>query len=327
LSRLSRRGVTLAGGAAALGLAAGAPLAKTRPPAPAAPPKPSPPAFATEAEVADIRDGIRLYYVTAGLGAPVIFVHGSLSDYSYWQGQLAPFAQKYRVIAYSRRYDWPNDNPARRGYSAALDAEDLAWFIDGLNLGAAHIVGHSYGALTALFLASRHPQLVRTVTLAEPPAMSLLAHLPGDLGPQGVAMLKDVRQHMVAPMKAAFAKHDTEGGVRSFIDYVKGPGAWDGFSAADKAATMKDAHEWEVIFAGGELFPEIRPAEVARIAAPVLMLSGAKSYPFLGLIDQALYALLPANRRIIFPDATHQMWLEQPQGCREAVFALIDGHG
>jgi pimeloyl-ACP methyl ester carboxylesterase len=327
MSRPSRRLV-----AATLALGAGAPraLAKARPAAKSAappPPPPAPPVFATEAEVADIRDGIRLYYVTAGLGAPVIFVHGSLSDYSYWQGQLAPFAAKYRVIAYSRRYDWPNENPARRGYSAALDAEDLAWFIDGLNLGSAHIVGHSYGALTALFLAARHPQLVRTVTLAEPPAMSLLAHLPGDLGPQGAAMLRDVQKNMVAPMKRAFAKHDTEGGVQVFMDYVKGQGTWDAFSAADKAATLKDAHEWEVIFAGGELFPEIKPAEVAAIKAPVLMLSGAKSYPFLGLIDEALYALIPQNKHIIFPDATHQMWLEHPTECREAVFALIDGKG
>jgi non-heme chloroperoxidase len=317
--RLSRRALT-----AALGLVAAPALAKPRKP----PPKPAaPPPVAPEAEVATLRGGVRLYYVTEGLGAPVIFVHGSLSDYSYWQGQIGPFAEKYRVIAYSRRYNWPNDNPARRGYSAALDAEDLAWFIDGLNLAPAHIVGHSYGALTALILASRHPQLVRSVTLAEPPAMSLLAHVPGERAAEGVAMLKDVQANMVAPMKAAFARHDTEGAVRVFIDYVKGPGAWDGFSAADKAATLKNAHEWEVIFAGGELFPEIRPTEVARIAAPVLMLSGARSYPFLGLIDQALHALLPASQHIIFPNADHQMWLEEPQACREAVFKLIDGHG
>ena len=316
---LSRR--TLAAG---LGLAAAPAFAKTRKP----PPKPAAPAPAPilAPQVATIRGGIELHYVELGIGAPVIFVHGSLSDYSYWQGQMAPFAAKYRAIAYSRRYNWPNNNPARRGYSAALDAEDLAWFIDGLNLGAAHIVGHSYGALTALFLASKHPQLVRSVTLAEPPAMSLLAHLPPARAGEGVAMLKDVRANMVAPMKAAFARRDTEGGVRAFIDYVKGPGAWDRFSAADKAATLKDAHEWEVIFAGGELFPEIKPAEVARISTPVLMLSGAKSYPFLGLIDQALYALLPGSQHIVFPNADHQMWLEEPDACRRATMAQIDGH-
>jgi non-heme chloroperoxidase len=308
-SRLSRRALT-----AALGLAASAPLAlaRNKPPPKAA----ASPPVAAAALVADLNDGIKLYYVEAGLGAPVVFVHGSLSDYSYWQGQMGPFAQKYRVFAYSRRYNWPNQNPPRRGYSAALDAEDLARFIDSLNLAPAHVVGHSYGALTALFLASRHPQLVRTLTLAEPPAMSLLAHVPGDQAAAGLAMLKDVEANMVAPMKAAFARRDTEGAVRIFIDYVKGkPGTWDAFSAADKVATLKNAHEWEVIFAGGELFPELRPADVARVSAPVLLLSGAKSHPFLGLIDQALYALLPANKHIIFPDATHQMWLEQPQAC------------
>jgi len=327
LSGLSRRGLTLAGGAAGLAAALPASAARTRkpPPAPAAQPLPQ---FKTDALVAALDDGTQLYYVTASIGAPVIFVHGSLSDYSYWQDQLGPFAQQYRVLAYSRRYNWPNQNPARRGYSAVVDAGDLARFITRLNLAPAHIVGHSYGAFAALFLAARHPQLVRTVTLAEPPAMSLLAHVPGDQAAAGAAMLKDVRAHMVAPMKAAFAKHDTPGGVRAFIDYVKGkPGAWDAFSDAEKAATLKDAHEWEVIFAGGELFPELKPAEVAGITAPVLMLSGAKSYPFLGLIDQALAALLPGAQHIVFPNATHQMWLEEPQACREAVFKLIEGHG
>jgi non-heme chloroperoxidase len=332
LSGLSRRGLTVSAGA--LGLAAMTPGAATaararKPPPPPAPPAAQPlPQFVTDARVATLDDGTQLYYVTASIGAPVIFVHGSLSDYSYWQAQLAPFAQKYRVLAYSRRYDWPNQNPARRGYSAAVDAEDLAAFITKLDLAPAHIVGHSYGAFAALFLASRHPQLVRTLTLAEPPAMSLLAHLPGALAAQGLTTLKDIKAHMLAPMKAAFAKHDTEGAVRAFIDYVKGkPGTWDAFSAADKAATLKDAHEWEVIFAGGELFPEIKPSEVSQISAPVLMLSGAKSYAFLGLIDQALAALLPSAQHVVFPAATHQMWLEEPQKCRDAVFALIDGHG
>jgi pimeloyl-ACP methyl ester carboxylesterase len=330
LSGFSRRSLTLAGGAAGLAAALPAAAARIRKPPPPAPPAPTAqplPQFKTEALVAALDDGTQLYYVTASIGAPVIFVHGSLSDYSYWDAQLAPFAENYRVIAPSRRYNWPNQNPARRGYSAMVDAEDLARFIASLNAAPAHIIGHSYGAFAALFLAARHPQLVRTLTLAEPPAMSLLAHVPGDQAAAGAAMLKDVRTRMVAPMKKAFAKHDTEGGVRTFIDYVKGkPGTWDAFSDADKAATLKNAHEWEVIFAGGELFPELKPAEVARITAPVLMLSGAKSYPFLGLIDQALAALLPGAQHIVFPDATHQMWLEEPAACREAVFKLIDAH-
>ena len=209
-------------------------------------------------------------------------------------------------------------------FSAVLDAEDLAWFLDGLNLAPAHIVGHGEGAVTALFLASKHPQLVRSVTVSEPPAISLLAHLPPERAAEGVAMLKDVQAHMLAPMRAAFGRHDTEGGVRAFLDYVKGPGAWEAFSTDAKAVMLKNAHAWEVMFAGGELFPEITPAQVARISAPVLMLSGAKSSPFLGLIDQALYALLPRSQHIVFPNADDQLWLEEAEACRRAVFGLIE---
>ena len=128
--------------------------------------------------VADIGGGIRLHYVEAGRGAPVIFVHGSLSDASYWSDQLAAFARRYRAIAYSRRYNDANRNPTRPGYSAVTDADDLAAFIRTLHLGRPYIVGHSYGALTALFLAVRHPELVRAIALAEPPAVPLLKSLP-----------------------------------------------------------------------------------------------------------------------------------------------------
>jgi non-heme chloroperoxidase len=51
-----------------------------------------------------IGHGITLHYVEAGKGTPVIFVHGLLSDEGYWADQLGPFAEHYRAIAYSRRY-------------------------------------------------------------------------------------------------------------------------------------------------------------------------------------------------------------------------------
>lgn len=94
-----------------------------------------------------IGNGITLHYVDQGKGVPVIFVHGSLSDGGYWADQIEEFAKHYRAIAYSRRYNYPNDNPARAGYSAVVDAEDLAAFIAALHLGKVVVIGHSYGAL------------------------------------------------------------------------------------------------------------------------------------------------------------------------------------
>jgi non-heme chloroperoxidase len=275
----------------------------------------------------DIGSGVHLHYVEQGSGPPLILIHGSLSDYTYWTDQMAPFARRYRVIAYSRRYNPPNHNSARPGYSAVTDAEDAAHLIGALRLGKVYVVGHSYGAFTALFLAARHPQLIRAVALAEPPAVSLLRHLSGPGAAQGRAMFDDIQARMVAPMKAAFAAGDAERGVAAFIDYVfADPRAWDRFSASSKAETLRDAHEWDVMMTSGTLFPDLPPQSVRRISVPVLVMSGAKSYPFLGKIDEALIQMLPDSRRIVFPDAGHQMWLQHPVEAREDVEAFFAQH-
>jgi len=74
-------------------------------------------------------NGVELHYVELGEGEPVVFVHGSLSDGSFWNPQLRFFGEKYHVIAYSRRYNQPNVNKPMPGYSAVGDADDLAGLI------------------------------------------------------------------------------------------------------------------------------------------------------------------------------------------------------
>jgi pimeloyl-ACP methyl ester carboxylesterase len=63
----------------------------------------------------------------------------------------------------------------------------------------------------------------------------------------------------------------------------------------------------------------IRLQAVQRISVPVLILMGAKSYPFLGVIGRELARLLPKSKTIVFPDAGHQMWLQDPGACRHDV--------
>jgi pimeloyl-ACP methyl ester carboxylesterase len=275
-------------------------------------------------KAAEIGDGIRLFYAEAGRGAPVVFVHGSLSDGGYWNDQVGPFSRQHRAVAYSRRYNSPNDNPTRAGYSAVADADDLARLIEKLDLKRASIVGHSYGALTALFLAVRRPELVERLVLCEPPAVSLLNHVQGADAARGRTMYADIQTRMVEPMQTAFRKGDTEGGVAVFINYVfADPDGWGKMSEASRKATLRNAHEWDVMMTRGELFPALEPDAVRRINAPVLQLSGAKSYPFLGVIDAELARLLPNAKRIVFEHAGHQMWLQEPEACRKAVLGFL----
>jgi non-heme chloroperoxidase len=87
-----------------------------------------------------------------------------LSDFRIWQFQIDKFAQNYHVISYTRRYAYPNqwigsgdDNTIPNNVSDLVEL-----IIKRLNLGAAHVIGHSYGGFTALYLAFQHPDLVRT---------------------------------------------------------------------------------------------------------------------------------------------------------------------
>ena len=122
-------------------------------------------------------NGTRLTYrLTGDSGAPpIVFVHGTLADLNSWSGQENLFAQRYRVLVYSRRYHRPNPQAEdNQTYSPKLHSEDLAAMLLTLELAPAQIIGSSYGAYTALQLARDHPQLVRGLVLAEPPISSLL---------------------------------------------------------------------------------------------------------------------------------------------------------
>jgi len=265
----------------------------------------------------EIGSGVTLHYAEEGKGVPVVFVHGSLSDYGYWRDQVPQFAKHYRAIAYSRRYNFPNTNPPIDGYSAITDADDLAAFIKALHLGRVYVVGHSYGALTALFLETQHPELLRAVVLAEPPAISLLQHISAPDAQKGAAMYADIQKNMVAPMQAAFTAGHTDEGVGIFIDYVLAkPQAWETMSADDRKDTLRDAQEWNVMLPKGTLFPEISPDAVRAIRVPTLILSGGKSYPFLAVIDAELAKSIRGSRNVIFADAGHQMWYKHPDECR-----------
>src|SRR5699024_8783173 len=71
-------------------------------------------------------NGVELHYVIQGQGQPVVLVHGGGDDLRYWEAQVGPLSERHRVVTYSRRYVWPNQNPlASSDHSAFVDADDL----------------------------------------------------------------------------------------------------------------------------------------------------------------------------------------------------------
>ena len=263
-----------------------------------------------------VTDRVELHYVERGKGIPVVFVHGSLGDYSTWDAQIGPFAESYRAIAYSRRYNYPNTNQPRPNHSALVEAEDLTGFFKALDLQKVHIVGHSYGAYAALFLAVKHPELVRTLTLAEPPVV-----FAGQ-------RVDEAKERLVTRARAAFAKGEPEEGVRTIVNSSR-DGTYDKIPEPFRKRLLRNSKELEALVTSENMYPPVDPAAVRKLTVPTLLLSGAKSQPSQKAIDDELERLLPekGRQRVVIPDADHSMWFQQPEACRKAVLAFLKGNG
>ena len=135
-----------------------------------------------EAETAT-RPRSDLHLESWGSGPPVVLVHGSLATGAEeWEAQRPLADEGFRLLVPDRRAY--GRSPAAVGEDFLRDADDITVLMgDG-----AHLVGHSYGGLGAMFAAARHPEATRSLTLLEPAALTL-----GQDHPAGRALVHAVR--------------------------------------------------------------------------------------------------------------------------------------
>ena len=116
-------------------------------------------------QVARVRE-VDIAYERAGSGPPLVLVHGAASDSRIWRPQLTSLSDEFTVVAWDepgagRSADVPPD------FTLADYAGCLAELIDALDLGPAHVAGLSWGGTLALELHHRHPEVVRSLILAD----------------------------------------------------------------------------------------------------------------------------------------------------------------
>jgi len=77
-----------------------------------------------------IANGVRLHYMDAGQGLPLILMHGLGLNVDVFRNQIPSLKQRYRVIAYDLRGMGKSEAPGRRGvtHSIELHAKDLRFF-------------------------------------------------------------------------------------------------------------------------------------------------------------------------------------------------------
>jgi pimeloyl-ACP methyl ester carboxylesterase len=103
-----------------------------------------------------------LSLATVGSGPRVVLVHGSVvGARRTWRHQL-PLAEHW-TLELPDRPGFGDSAPLARG-----DFEAEAPLIAELLADGAHLVGHSYGAVIALYAAALRPEAVRSLTVSEP---------------------------------------------------------------------------------------------------------------------------------------------------------------
>src|SRR5262245_27585237 len=110
-------------------------------------------------------NGRHLFYGESGHGEPLVFLGGLGGDHRAFAVTARYFGTSYRTLALDAR-DVGQSDRAEGPYTTAEMADDVAGWLDALEIPSAHLVGHSLGGLVAQEVALRYPGKVSRLVLA-----------------------------------------------------------------------------------------------------------------------------------------------------------------
>lgn len=244
--------------------------------------------------------GVELAYEEHGAGVPVVLVHGTALTRLSWREVAGELARDMRVIAYDRRgYGESGAPEPYTGTTIEEQAEDAAALVDALDASPALLGGHSAGALVALDLLIRRPELVRAAVLIEPPVFALSIHGAEALGAMRERIEEAARSGGPAAAVEAFLTAD-EG--EELLERL-GPERAEAIRASARAAfaDFGAANGWE--------FTRRR---LRAIELPVAVVRGTRSGPVWREVAAELAGLI-GSAELLELESGHIPQLERPR--------------
>ncbi|HSF32644.1 MAG TPA: alpha/beta hydrolase [Candidatus Tectomicrobia bacterium] len=248
--------------------------------------------------------GATVSYDQYGSGPPLVLVHGAFSDHkTNWEFVKPLFEKQFTVYAIARRGRGETD--ATAGHSLEDESRDVVAVMQSIG-APVFLLGHSYGAQTALAAAAQVPDRVRKLVLYEPA-------WPRVVEKEALARLEDLAQAGDWEGFAVTFFRDRLSVPVEALDDLRATELWPPM-IADAEASLGDLRALSRYDFQAERFRELR--------VPVMLQIGTESPRDLYVTD-ALAAVLPNVRIEELPGQAHEGMTTAPQMYAEAVARFL----
>lgn len=243
--------------------------------------------------------GTRLYYEVAGVGDPIVFVHGLNVNCSMWDAQFAEFARDHRVI----RFDMRGFGKTDMTEEPFTNYGDMVALFDHLGVDKAVIVGLSFGGYSSLEFALAHPERVR--------GMVLLAS--GLFG----RPMSEARKRALEEMNEVKLTRDLDKIIELNVNqWLNGPG-----QPADRTSPVVQEHfkrmlrhtftKEQVNNVPTFLDPPVKD-RLHELNVPTLAIAGELDFPDYAEIARLLAEHNRQAKALILPNVAHMINMEAP---------------
>jgi pimeloyl-ACP methyl ester carboxylesterase len=221
-------------------------------------------------------NGIKMHYLVAGKGEPVLLLHGYAQTSHMWRPLMRELAKTRLVIAPDLR-GFGDSEKAASGYDKKTMAQDVHALAQHLGIKKASVAGHDIGLMVAYAYAAQYPSEVDRIALLD-------AFIPGVGDTTNLFLLKDLWHfHFYGKTPLALVT----GRERIYFEHFWNDFAADGkksVSEADRQFYAKKYAQPGAMKAGMEVFrafdqdaKDNAAFAKTKLAMPMLVLGGEKS--------------------------------------------------
>jgi pimeloyl-ACP methyl ester carboxylesterase len=238
----------------------------------------------------------RLEVRDTGTGSALLFIHGVATSGQLWAADLAELSADFRLIVYNRRgYGASSSSPQ----NWAAHADDAVALIEKLNAAPTVVIGYSAGAIVALNVVLKRPDLVARLVLLDPAVNLRRCLTPGFLRTlAAVRLLRWLRGDRAA------AGH----WLRYVSSYSTGGSAFAAASEARRELLLANSPGIFADLASGG--GTIEDSEFGNISVPVTIVDAGLSPPFLRRSSRRIRQMLPRARTLTLEHSGHWVALD-----------------